>query len=262
MRDLLNDLDAGRFLSDPNPLQRARNAMQTPLPKRFYVEAAVAAAEEGGFAVLLDGKPVKVPSGQKLLLPTEAAATLVVAEFLAQGETINPTSMPVLRLANTVIDGVAADPQAVLEDIQRYASSDLICYRAGEPEKLVVRQAEAWDPALDWARSRLGARFFLAEGVMHVEQPREAVAAVGLQLASRDDPFRLASLHVMTTLLGSALLALMVEDDALDPSEAWRAAHVDEDWNIDQWGEDVEATARRASRERDFLAAVALLSAL
>ena len=116
--------------------------------------------------------------------------------------------MPVTRLVNTAIDGVATDPQAVLEDILRFSSSDLVCYRADGPEALVARQAEAWDPILDWVRSALGARFFLAEGVMHVEQPREAIGAVGIHLRQRDDVLRLAALHVITAITGSALLAL------------------------------------------------------
>ena len=261
MRDLLNDLDDGNHLSDPDPVRRAQNQMRQALPKRFYSDAPVAATAEG-FAVHLDGRPVRTPGRALLALPSEAAAALVAVEFSAQGETIDPVSMPVLRLVNTALDGVAADTQAVLEDVMRFSASDLVCYRAGEPEALVVRQAQAWDPVLDWARSALGARFFLAEGVMHVEQPRESVGAVGLWLRQRDEPLRLAALHVMTTLTGSALIALAVEAGGLGPDEAWAAAHVDEDWNAELWGEDAEAAARRQSRRRDFDAAVALLRAL
>ncbi|MCR6650551.1 MAG: hypothetical protein NVV73_03140 [Cellvibrionaceae bacterium] len=170
--------------------------------------------------------------------------------------------MPMLRLANTAIDGVANEMQAVLEDVMRFSSSDLLCYRADAPDGLVARQAEFWDPVLDWAQSALGARFFLAEGVMHVEQPRESVAAVGLWLRQREEPFRLSAIHLMTTLTGSALLALAVEARRLEPDAAWAAAHVDEDWNIAQWGEDAEVAERRKARRRDFDAAVALLGAL
>jgi chaperone required for assembly of F1-ATPase len=159
------------------------------------------------------------------------------------------------------VDGVESDPQAVIEDIMRFASSDLVFYRADTPEKLVALQADAWDPVLDWARSTLGARFFLSEGVMHVEQPRESVAAVGLHLKQDNDPFRLSSLHVMTSIAGSALIALALEAGDLSFEEAWAAAHVDEDWNIDQWGQDEEAQARRDFRRRDMQAAYALLRA-
>ena len=262
MRDLLNDLEAGRHLSDPDPVKRARNQMRQAQPKRFYTDATVAQASDALFAVHLDGRPVRTPGKALLALPTQAAAQLVAAEFSAQAETIDPMSMPVLRLANTAIDGVAAEMQAVLEDVMRFSSSDLVCYRAEAPDALVARQAEAWDQVLDWTRAALGARFFLAEGVMHVEQPREAVAAVGIWLKQREEPFRLSAIHLMTTLTGSALLALAVEAGALDADEAWRAAHVDEDWNAEQWGDDLEAAARRAARRRDFDAAVALIDAL
>lgn len=261
MRDLLNDLEDGNRLSDPDPMRRAQNQMRQTLPRRFYKDAGVAETAEG-FAVRLDGKPVRTPGKAPLVLPSERAAALVAAEFAAQGETIDPVSMPVLRLVNTAMDGVAADTQAVLEDVMRFSASDLLCYRAGEPEALTARQAQAWDPVLDWVRSALGARFFLAEGVIHVEQPRESVGAVGLWLRQREEPFRLAAIHVMTTLTGSALLALAVEAGAVSPDEAWAAAHVDEDWNIELWGEDAEAAARRQARRRDFDAAVALVRAL
>ena len=235
--------------------------MKTQLPKRFYKDVAVAPTD-AGFVVHLDGKPVRTPGKTILALPTEKAAALVAEEFAAQAEKIDPSTMPAYRLVNTAIDGVATDPQAVLEDILRFASSDLLCYRADSPEKLVQRQNEAWDPVLDWARASLGARFVLAEGVMHVDQPREAIAALGVHLSQRAEPMRLAALHVMTTLTGSALLALAVEMGELDVEEAWAAAHVDEDWQIEHWGQDSEAVARRANRKRDMLAAVRLLEAL
>lgn len=261
MRDLLNDLEAGRLLSDANPMRRAQNQMRAPLPKRFYKTSGVE-PQEDRFFIQLDGRPVRTPAASVLLLPTEAAAKLVADEFALQGETIDPMTMPVTRLINTAIDGVANDCQAVIEDILRYASTDMVFYRADSPQELVERQAEHWDPVLDWARSSLGARFILAEGVMHVEQPRESIAVLGAYLALRRDPLKLAALHVMTTLTGSALVSLAVENGALDAEEGWRAAHVDEDWNIHQWGEDKEAAARRAVRHRDMMGAVALLQAL
>lgn len=261
MRDLLSDFDGENHLSDPDPVRRAQIQMRQPLPKRFYTQAEVNEVP-GGFAVRLDGKPVRTPGKAVLALSTAAAAQLVADEFQAQAEIIDPVSMPVLRLANTAIDGVANEMQAVLEDVMRFSSSDLLCYRADAPEGLVARQAEFWDPVLDWAQSALGARFFLAEGVMHVEQPRESVAAVGLWLRQREEPFRLSAIHLMTTLTGSALLALAVEAGALEPDAAWAAAHVDEDWNIALWGEDAEAAERRRARRRDFDAAVSLLAAL
>ena len=261
MRDILNDLEAGKYLSDPDPVRRAQIQMKTPLPKRFYKTASVVPIE-GGFAVHLDGKPVRTPGKALLALPTEAAAVLVAGEFAEQGETINPVTMPVMRLVNTAIDGVASDPQAVLEDILRFASSDLLCYRADAPQGLVERQNEQWDPVVDWARTALGARFNLAEGIIHVEQPRETIAVLGSHLNQRAEPLRLAAIHLMTSLTGSALLALAVDFGELDADSAWAAGHVDEDWQIEQWGQDAEAVARRAARKRDMMAAVTLLEAL
>lgn len=261
MRDIMSDLEAGRLLSDPDPVRRAQNQMKTPLPKRFYQSASVAQGEEG-FAVHLDGKSVRTPGKAMVVLPTQAAATLVADEFAAQEDTIDPVTMPVLRLVNTALDGVAADPQAVLEDILRFAASDLLCYRADGPQGLVDRQNENWDPVLDWIRGTLGARFNLAEGVVHVEQPRESIAVLGSHLAQRAAPLRLAAIHLMTSLTGSGLLALAVERGGLDAEGAWKAAHIDEDWQIEHWGQDAEAVARRALRHRDFTAAVRLLESL
>jgi chaperone required for assembly of F1-ATPase len=262
MREILSDLEGGPTPSDADPMRRAQNQMRQPKLRRFYKDVTVEGAEEGPFAVLLDGKPALTPGRNRVKLPTLAAARLVASEFAAQGETLEPLTMPVIRLVNTAIDGVAADPQAVMEDVQRYASSDLVCYRADAPRELVARQAESWDPVLDWAHGALHARFILSEGITHVDQPRETIALVGAHLRLRAEPFRLAALHVMTTLTGSALLALAVEDRALSADEAWAAAHVDEDWNVAQWGEDAEAAARRAVRAREMRAAASLLAAL
>ena len=261
MRDILSDLEQGKLLSDPDPARRAQIQMKAPAVKRFYNDVSVAETPEG-FAVHLDGRPVRTPARVVMIMPTRAAAELVAAEFAVQGEHFNPASMPVMRLVNTAIDGVASDPQAVLEDIQRFAASDMLFYRADSPERLVQRQADTWDPILDWAREVLGARFILSEGVIHVEQPRESIAAVGRHLKERGNPLLLAALHVMTTLTGSALIALAIEHGEIDAEQGWTAAHVDEDWNIEQWGEDFEAAARRASRKAEMMSAVNLIEAL
>lgn len=261
MRDQLEDIEAGRYLSDPDPVKRAQIQMRQPLPKRFYKDVTVTQVDDG-FSVQLDGKPVRTPGKALLAVPTQPAAELLAAEFDAQQETINPVSMPVVRLVNTAIDGVATDLQAVLEDVMRFSGSDLVCYRADAPQELVQRQADAWDPILDWAQATLGARFILGEGIMHVAQPREAVTAVGIWLKQREDAFRLSSIHLMTSLTGSALIALAVEAGAITPDEGWKIAHVDEDWTNEHWGEDAEATARRIARRKDFDAAVALADAI
>lgn len=242
-------------------MRRAQKQMQAPKVRRFYTQVTVV-AEDDAYKVLLDGRVLRTPAQAEISLPTELAATLIAQEFDRQGEHIEPMSMPVTRLTNTAIDGVASDLQAVVEDILRYASSDLLYYRADAPERLIALEAAAWDPVLEWAEGELGVRFVLAEGIMHVEQPRPTIAAVGTYLRQRREPLRLASLHVITTLTGSALLALAVDAQALDAEAAWQAAHVDEDWNIAQWGADAEAAERRENRKRDMMGAVALLAAI
>ena len=261
MRDILTELETSGGLSDPNPVRRAQSSMRKQLPKRFYETVSVAAVDEG-HAVQLDGKAVRTPGRAVLAVPTAAAAQLVADEFAAQIDIIDPFTMPVLRLVNTAIDDVATNPQGVLEDILRFSSSDLLCYRADQPERLFKRQAEAWDPVIDWARASLDACFVVTEGVIHVDQPRAAIAALGVHLSQRAEPMRLAALHLVTTLTGSAILALAVETGELSVEAAWATAHVDEDWQSEHWGQDSEAMARRANHMRDMLSAVALLNAL
>ncbi len=252
MRDIFNDL--GDMLSDDDPVRRAQIKSRRPLPKRFYETASVAAIDEW-FAVQLDGKPILTPARNRLSLPTRALAELIASEWNAQEEDIDPVSMPVTRIVNTALDGVALDPQAVKEDILRFAGTDLLCYRADGPDALVLRQAESWDPVLEWAHVALNARFVLAEGIVHVTQPKETIAALGAHLAAYDSPIVLAGLHSMTTLTGSALLALATAQEEIGADEAWQAAHVDEDWNADQWGSDSQAQARRTHRWGEMQAA-------
>lgn len=232
----------------------------TRLPKRFYKSVSI--EKEGtGFALLLDGKPVCTPAKAQLLLPTSALADAVAEEWRAQRERIDPATMPLTKLANSAIDGVAGRAQAVIGDILAYAGSDLLCYRADGPRGLTEAQKAYWDPVLAWAKSALGAPFVLAEGVVHVTQPQASLDRLKDWLAAQE-PFGLAALHVMTALSGSALLALAVACGQMTAEEAWKAAHVDEDWQISQWGEDAEAAARRAARWRDFAAAARSLTLL
>lgn len=260
MRDIFNDLEAGKQLSDENPIVRAQKQMLASLPKRFYEKAEIAELDDG-FTVHLDARPVKTPARHILLLPTSAAAEIVAEEFRAQKDVVDPAKMPATRLVNTAIDGIAFDPQAVVEDILRFASTDMICYRADSPKELVTRQTERWDPLIDWMDG-FGARFSLAEGVMHIEQPREAIAAFGTQLSSFQHPIALAALHTMTTLTGSAIIALAVAKNEISADEGWSRAHIDEDWTIEQWGKDDEANARRAFRKQEMMISDRLLKAI
>ncbi len=194
-------------------------------------------------------------------MPTRALAEAVAEEWRAQGERIDPAAMPLTKLANSAIDGVARREEAVIDDILAHAGADLLCYRASGPHGLVEAQRKKWDPVLAWAKSTLGAPLVLAEGIVHVAQPQAALDRLRDALVGRD-AFALAALHVMTALSGSALLALAVADARMTPEEAWEAAHVDEDWQIGQWGEDAEAKARRTARRRDFAAAARTLTLL
>jgi chaperone required for assembly of F1-ATPase len=208
--------------------------------------------------VLLDGRAVKTPAGGTLAAPSRALAQAIAAEWDAQGERIDPATMPLTRLANTIIDGVAPDPGPVADEIVKYLGSDLVCYRADTPEGLVRLQGRNWDPILMWAREELGARLVLTEGVVFVEQPQHAVAAARKAIPS--DPWRLGAVNLITTLTGSGLIALAIAAKRLSVDEAWAAAHVDEDWNMDFWGHDELAMQRRATRFVDMQAAGTVLT--
>ncbi|MGE0023472.1 MAG: ATP12 family chaperone protein [Hyphomicrobium sp.] len=230
-----------------------KEPLRAPLLKRFYKAAAVE-ERDGRYAVLLDGRSIRTPGKRELALPTEALASAVAAEWQAQGEHVNPATMPLTRLANSAIDGVADRKDEVAGDIAAFAASDLLCYRAEAPEALVRRQAEAWNPVLAWASRELGADFVLRAGLMPIEQPPEAVRAV-LSALSGIDAMSLAALHVLTTISGSALLALALWRGHLAVDEAWSAADVDETWQREQWGRDEEAEAHAAARRAEFEAA-------
>lgn len=237
-----------------NPMKAAQRAMRPALPKRFYKNATVE-EREGAFHLLLDGRPARTPARHAVAVPTRALGDALAAEWRGQAEDIDPRAMPLTRIVNSAIDGVAPRHAEVVDDLARYAGSDLICYRAGEPERLVAEQSAAWDPILDWARARLGAQFILSQGVVHVTQPDAALAAIRARLEEPFSPFALAALHVMTTLSGSVLIALAHAAGVLDLDQAWSAAHVDERFQESLWGEDEEAMKRRDAREADFRAA-------
>ena len=239
-----------------NPMESARRGARPILRKRFY-EHASTAPEGPLYAERLDDKPVRTPAGRLLAAPTLALAQALAAEWEAQRDVIDPAKMPLTRLANSIIDGVSERSAPVAEEVARYLASDLICYRAGSPRGLVERQARHWDPIVEWARDGLGARLLLAEGVMHVTQPEAALAAAGAAIPG--DPWRLGALHSVTTLTGSALLALALAQGRITADEAWTAAHVDEDWNMEQWGRDELALERRAYRYAELQAAARVL---
>lgn len=256
MRELFDEV-AGKSGLDPQ--EAVRRSTRGPRPKRFYQDAGLVEAE-GGFAITLDGKPVRTPSRGHLVAPNRVVADAIVGEWQAQQEFIEPLSMPLTRLANSVIDAVTERVDAVTDDVAKYFETDLLCYRASFPEGLVARESEHWDPVLFWAAETYGAHFILAEGIVHVRQPDAAVAAVRAVLPQ--EPWAIAALHLVTSITGSALLALALYARFRDADRVWTAAHVDEDWNIAQWGIDEEVAARRAARQVDFKAAALVIAAL
>jgi chaperone required for assembly of F1-ATPase len=240
-----------------DPVEAARRGTRPALRRRFY-DKVTTAPERGGYALRLDDKPVRTPARRVLAAPALPLAEAIAAEWQAQKDVIDPAKMPLTRLANAIIDGVADAPQPVADEIAKYLGSDLVFYRAGSPPGLLERQAHHWDPILAWARQGLGADFKLGEGVVHVAQPLAALAAA--RAAIPQEPWRLGAVYAITTLTGSALIALAMTRGALSADAAWQAAHVDEDWNMAQWGRDEMAMQRRDFRFAEFRAAAKVLA--
>ncbi|MEX0842318.1 MAG: ATP12 family protein [Xanthobacteraceae bacterium] len=253
MRDIFEDI----FTQTPlDGMEAARRAMRPVQRRRFYDTATVRKGA-AGFDILLDGKPVRTPGRHTLMAPTQALADAIAAEWTGQKDVIDPATMPLTRLANAILDGVADRGQAVAGHIAEYLGSDLVFYRAEGPQGLLERQSRHWDPVVDWARDKLGAHFMVARGIMFVEQPKEALIAARAAIPA--EPWRLGALASIATLTGSALLALMLGSGQLSVEEAWAAAHVDEDWNMEFWGRDERALMRRAFRLAEMQAAADVL---
>jgi chaperone required for assembly of F1-ATPase len=214
---------------------------------------------DGGFAVLLDGRSVKTPAANPLTLPTEKLAAAIAAEWREQGDTIIATSMPLLRLANTVIDGVATRRAEVTDAVLRFAENDLLCYRAHQPPDLVARQSAGWDPWLDWARRRYGANMTLAVGLNHVDQTPDALAALR-QAVDELDPFALGACHVIASITGSLVLALAVADGAANGAQVFELSRIDEAYQAEKWGEDAEAAKRATALAHELDKAVELMT--
>lgn len=244
-------------MSGDDLASRLKAHVSRPLPKRFYREVAVTGASPP-YGIALDGKPLRTPLKAPLALPTRPLAEAVAAEWRAREDTIDPRVMHLTRLANTAIDRVEGHRPRIVDEIVAYAGSDLLCYRAEEPPGLVARQAAIWDPLIAWAESVLGARLLLVAGIVHRLQPQSVLDSLARRLETKD-AFALTALHNMTTLTGSVFLACAVETGRLSARDAWAAAHVDEDWQVEQWGRDVEADARREERWQEFRSAAEFL---
>ncbi len=224
---------------------------QPPNRKRFYETATVTESGSGGYAVKLDGRQIKTPAGNALVVPARALATAIAEEWSAQGETIAPAALPFTKLANTAIDAVTDRKAEVADDIVKYAATDLVCYRASYPGELIAAQARAWDPVLSWVSAKYGAPFLIGSGIAHIAQPPASLEALHMALSALD-AFKLTALHVMTALTGSALIALAHIGGELDTAAAWAAAQTDESWQASRWGEDFETAGRLKARLAEF----------
>jgi chaperone required for assembly of F1-ATPase len=218
--------------------------------KRFWTDVTTAACE-GGFEVLLDGRKVKTPAKTPLVLPSQALAQAVADEWAAQDGAIDPMSMPMTRSANATLDKVIPQHAEVAQMLADYGDSDLLCYRADGPDGLVLRQAQAWDPLLDWAKGRFGAALLPRAGVMHAAQDPRALASLSKAVHGQD-PWALTALHDLVTISGSLVLGLAALEGAFSLEDLWRAARIDEDWQTEQWGEDEEAQENATARQGAF----------
>ncbi len=216
--------------------------------RRFYTDVAVTPAA----GITLDGKPVRTPGRNELILPNIDFAEAVAAEWCAQGERIDPRTMPLTGLANAALDFVMPDAKAFSGPIAAYAETELLCYRAGDPPELIARQDALWDPLLAWASARYDVAFVRVTGIMHQPQPEDTVKRLASALHAQG-PFALAALSPIVTIGGSLVIGLALLEEAIEHGEAFDVAHLDELWQAEQWGEDDFALEARAAHRRDFL---------
>lgn len=257
MRDVFEQLAEDIARGPVDAVQAARAHSKQKLPKRFYERVSVELKDDV-YAVLLDGHSIKTPARNALVFKDEMIAEGVAAEWEMQEEEVDPGTMPLTRIAYSAIDAVGDKFGDVADEITRYAGNDHLCYRADAPAELVERQTKQWDPVIDWAEKLLGGSFEIAKGIVHVAQDAVISRAYREQL-NKYDALQLAGIHTVTSITGSALLALGLAESALDADLVWAAAHVDEDWNIELWGQDDEAARIRRFKHEEFSASVFIL---
>lgn len=256
MREFLEDAHNHR----EDGYGRAQAHARRALPKRFYKETGVSPVD-GGFSVTLDGRPTRSPGMKLIVVPVAPLATAMAAEWAAQGEFIDPATMPLVRLVNAAVESGEERVLALREEIVKYAANDLLLYRADAPRELVAEQERLWDAALVRIARHFGVGFQPTIGIVHQPQPEGTLAR--LADALRDEGLLvLTALVSITSLTGSGLLALALWHRLLTPGEVWEAAHVDEDHNLRLWGADEEAMLRRRKRKREFDVAVQMLDFL
>ena len=215
----------------------------SPLSSLLGKDAARTGAE-GGYAILLDGKPVKTPARTTLAVPSRALAEAIAEEWRGQGETLDPASMHLTRLANTAIDLIAVDRGKIANQIVSYGRSDLLAYRAEEPQALIASQAEQWNPLLEWLEQRYGVQLVTGSGIGFVEQPADTLLALEKAVYEHDD-FTLAALHNAATITGSLVLALALAAARLNAEAAGVASALDETFQAEKWAQDAQAESRR-----------------
>jgi chaperone required for assembly of F1-ATPase len=218
--------------------------------KRFYKEAKVVAADNA-FAIELDGKPLRTPEKRALLVPTKNLADAIAAEWQGQGVTVRPLDLPLTRLVSTALDRVTPRRTAVIAEIAKYGTTDLLCYRAAEPPELIERQRQIWQPLLDWAEARHAASFVVTRGVTPVAQTPATLRAIDGAIAAYD-AMHLVALHLATSACGSVVLGLALLAERVSAEEAFAAAQLDETFQIERWGEDAEQTKARAALKEDI----------
>ncbi len=218
--------------------------------KRFYRDVTVAPEGEG-FAIALDGKPLRTPAKAPLLLPSRPLAEAIAAEWHEQGLEVKLGELMLTRLASTAIDLVTARPAEIAAEVARYAGTDLVCYRAVHPPELAQRQHAAWQPLIDWATLRYDAPLEVTAGVVPIAQSAASLRAFAAAVASYP-PLELAALHVATSACGSLVVALALVEGRLDVENAFATAQLDESFEIEQWGEDAEQAQRRAALKADM----------
>ena len=253
MREFLEDADKHR----DDGYGRAQKQMRQELPKRFYKEVGVGAVGDG-FAVTLDGRSPRTPGQKPVVVPSEALARAMAAEWAAQDELIDPATMPFVRLVNSAIEAGEARTEAFRDEIAKYTGNDLLLYRADSPRELVAEQERVWDAALVKLARHFGVGFQPTIGIAHQAQPEPTLKRLREALAD-EALIPLVAMLSITGITGSGLLTLALRHGMMTPEEAWVAAHVDEAYTIRLWGEVTEAIERRAQRRRDYDAAVAVL---
>ncbi len=256
MREILED--AAKHIQDG--YGRAQANEKRVLPKRFYKKVEVKQTENG-FTILLDGRAVKTPSKKSLNVPNKQLAQQLAVEWQAQEKEIDPAKMPLTRLINSALEGDGGGEQALKKEIINYAGSDLLLYRADSPKTLVKAQEEHWDSVLALIAQRFSVKFLPTIGIIHQVQPEATLLRLEQSLDGLER-FKLTSLMSITSMTGSALLAIALFYKLIDADKAWSAAHVDEDFNNHVWGEDIEAKAKRDKRRVEFDSALKLLDLL